>query len=171
MIGLKRGIVKLVNHDKKWSSLFEKEKKRLLQGLKESEIKIEHVGSTAIAGIKAKPVIDIAYGVASMKDYKKHMRALEKAGYVWRPGLGRVDQHLVFAKGNDKTRTHYLHLMKKGGKAWNYHVFFRDYMRTHKQAAKKYEQIKMKSMSNFSKNRKLYQKQKNSFIERLIAKM
>ena len=171
MIGLKRGIVKLVDHNNKWPSLFEIEKAKLLKGTKEGEVMVEHVGSTSIAGIKAKPVIDIAYGIKSMKDHKKYMRLLEKAGYIWRPGLGRVDRHLVFAKGNNKTRTHYLHLMKYDGKDWNQHIFFRDYLRTHKQAAKKYEQIKKQSMDKFSKNRKLYQKQKNSFIEGLIAKV
>ncbi|MDE2188735.1 MAG: GrpB family protein, partial [Patescibacteria group bacterium] len=162
MIGLKRGIVKLVPHNKKWSLLFEKEKTRLLKEIAGDAIMIEHIGSTSIPGIKAKPVIDIAYGVKSMKDHKKHTKVLIKAGYVLRPGLGRVDRHLVFAKGTNKTRTHYLHLMKFRGKEWNYHIFFRDYLRNHKQAARKYERIKEKSMNKFRNNRKLYQKEKNS---------
>ena len=76
MLGLKRGTVKLLPHDASWTKKFEKEKKRLLSRLGDSIIDVQHIGSTAIPHIPAKPMIDILVGIDSMRNRAKFIKPL-----------------------------------------------------------------------------------------------
>lgn len=85
MLGLKRGTVKLASDHKEWARLFIKEKKVLIKTLGDCIVAIEHVGSTAISGVPAKPIIDIRISVASLKDscIKEIAVLLGKIGYAY----------------------------------------------------------------------------------------
>lgn len=98
MIGLKRGTVKLMPHNKVWFSIFEKEKKHLKKKLGNLAIDIQHIGSTSIPGIPAKPIIDIAVGVRSLKDVKKFPKSLKSLGYKLRK-KGSTPHNILFVKG------------------------------------------------------------------------
>jgi GrpB-like predicted nucleotidyltransferase (UPF0157 family) len=108
-LGLKRGTVSLVPYNPKWADLYiceEKELKAILGG----KIHIEHIGSTSIPGISAKPLIDVMIGIPLMRDSKTYIGKLEVGGYHYRPNFGRIDRHVVLAKGNEHSRTHYIHV-------------------------------------------------------------
>ena len=168
MLGLKRGTVKLSRHHKEWGRLFRKEKELLLSAFKNERIKIEHVGSTAIAGISAKPIIDMLMAVPS-NIQKVFYKKLKELGYLDRGQQGVRGQRL-FVKGSENKRTHYLHLTGENSKFWKEHILFRDYLREHKIARDEYNVLKKKLAEKFANRRSLYTKAKAEFIEGIIKK-
>ena len=168
MLGLKKGKVKLVSHNIKWKSTFNKERRLLEKSLGVLTLGIEHIGSTAISGIYAKPIIDIDVGVKSTLDFKKFTSLLEKLGYRKVRNKNAPHVHLVFAKGNKtKGTTHYLHLIKYKGAIWNHDLGFRDYLRKNKKVRQQYSQLKKKLVKKYSGDRMAYTKNKKDFIERI----
>ena len=164
MLGLKRRTVKLSAHDKKWVSAFEREKINLGKIFQKEAVAIEHIGSTSIPDLLAKPLIDIAVGLGTMKEARKYIKILEQAGYFYRPNWGRPDQHLLFAKGNEKRRTHYIHVVKYKGKIWNRDIVFRDYLRKFPKRARGYEKLKTVLAKRYPDDRPTYTKLKTEFI-------
>lgn len=164
MIGLKRGTVRLVPFRKEWRLLFASEQKRLQQKLGSCFIAIEHIGSTAIPGMQAKPIIDILAGIRDQKNVKKIRKMLCELGYVERPQPNAQEFHLLFVKGPESKRTHYLHVMQWSGPVWKNDLLFRNYLRTHQRRAKEYATLKMRLARQFPKNRQEYTRRKAQFI-------
>lgn len=167
MLGLKRGTVRLLPHNPGWKNLFEKEKERLNRGLKDLIVDIEHIGSTAIPGIAAKPIIDMAIGVRSIKEAKKLKKPLQKLGYTFRSNASSRLK-LFFTKGPEARRTHYIHVLKSNGILWKNDIGFRNYLRKHKTKAKKYEWLKRKLADLYAGDRKTYTASKDKFIQDTI---
>ena len=167
MLGLKRGTVKLALFHKKWVELYKQERKFLLAVLEGLDIEIEHVGSTAISGVSAKPIIDIMIAVLKDSETKKVYNILKKAGYKNKGAQG-VKGRKLFVKGPERKRTHYLHVIKKISKEYNKLIFFRDYLKSHKKARDEYNELKKQLAEKFSHNRPLYTKAKSDFINKVI---
>lgn len=162
MIGLKRGTVKLVPHDKKWNVAFEREKNKLMAKVGSIVVDIQHIGSTAIVGIYAKPIIDMSAGVRRLKDAKKLVKPLDKLGYHF---YKKFDQQILFAKGADAKRTHYLHVMRYKGAKWKSDALFRDYLLAHPARATAYANLKKKLAKQYPTDREKYTAGKNLFIK------
>ena len=139
MIGLKRGIVKLHKNNLRWVESFTIEKKKLSKIFGSDAATIQHVGSTAITTIFAKPIIDIGVIVASFNKAKQHIAALKEIGYIFKEE-NRTDR-LFFAKGSESRRTHYLHVGEAGSGYIENMIIFRDYLKKHKDIAKEYEKL------------------------------
>ncbi len=173
MIGLKRGIVKLTPYQKEWAKEFQNEKLRLEEILGNNALIIEHCGSTSIVGMKAKPVIDVLVGV---KTVKKEGRKCEKilddlANYFSRNAAFPKKDRFVVAKGNDVSRTHYIHIVKYNGAIWKKTLFFRDYLRTHDKAAQEYSDLKDDLHKKHPNERRTYTKNKSVFVRGILKKM
>ena len=140
MLGLERGLVKLEPYNDKWSKLFDEERELLSSQLKELIIAIEHVGSTSIEGLFAKPIIDIAIGVSSLDRIIKIKEKVKGIGYVEVPVS--IDGKHVFAKYKENKITHFLHVMIYNQNLWRDQISFRDYLRSFPDA--KIEYIKLK---------------------------
>jgi len=166
MIGLKRGSVKLVPHHKGWSRVFKLERKRLINKLGKAVVDIQHVGSTAISGIHAKPIIDMSAGVRRLSDAQKLVRPLSRMGYRFYRKFG---QQILFAKGPDAKRTHYLHVMRYNGAKWKSDMLFREYLLTHPRRAMAYAKLKKKLAKRFPDDRQLYSDGKDSFIKATLV--
>ena len=164
MIGLKRGTVKLVPHHKQWANAFEQEKKKLLARLGNVIINIEHVGSTAIPGIYAKPIIDMSIGVRRLKDAEKFIKPLDALGYHF---YKKFQQQILFAKGPDKKRTHYLHAMRYNGAKWKSDLLFRDFLIKNPARAKAYNRLKQRLAKQYPNDREKYTAGKKSFIDKI----
>jgi len=169
MLGLKRGMVKLTSHHEKWVELYKKEQKFLSSVLKDLKIEIEHIGSTAIPGVLAKPIIDIMIIVSKDKEIKKIYNALGNAGYEDRGAQG-VKGRRLFVKGPEKKRTHHLHVVKKESSEYNKLMLFRDYLRSCKKTREEYNEIKKRLVKKFSDSRPLYTKAKSIFINDILKK-
>lgn len=166
-IGLKRGTVILQKHHEEWSAAFEEEKKFLKNLLGAVALDIQHIGSTAIAGLAAKPIIDMLIAVKSLEEVKKIRPLLENAGYEYRENGSNEDQ-VLFVKGPEELRTHYLHISEPESAVWQNDLTFRDYLRSHPEAALEYEKLKNDLMARYAENRAEYTSGKDAFITSIL---
>jgi len=169
IIGLERGKVRLSPYNPQWKKLYEQERERVVSVIGEYILDIQHVGSTSIPGVKAKPIIDIAIGVKDLRTGRNCIKPLEGLGYEYKHDAGIKGRHF-FAKGSEKNRTHYAHVEKLNGQLWKNHILFRDYLRTHEEAVKKYNKIKERLVKKYKDDRDSYAAEKNNFIEEIIRK-
>lgn len=170
-IGLERGKVKLVSYKKEWVDFFKKEKKKILKVLpKDLIVDIQHIGSTSIRGIKAKPIIDIALGIRSVKDFNKIISPLKKADYRHIPEYSKRYRFLFVKGGQNFIKVH-LHAEKYDGVNWKNNINFRDYLNKNKKIAKKYLKLKEGLSVEYSDDRKKYTALKKSFIQKVLQEI
>ena len=169
MIGLKRGIVKLVEYNPKWHLNFEKEAKKLRKVLGRDCVDVQHVGSTAIPGILAKPIVDIALIVPSLKKVRLYQEKLKDIGYELKKNDTRKER-LFFTKGPESKRTHYLHIGEIGSGYAEDMILFRDYLHNHRNEAKKYLALKEMLAEKYRNTREIYTAKKSKLIEEVIKK-
>ncbi len=173
MIGLKRGTVKLVPHNPKWAELFDEEKQLLKKTFGDTILAIEHIGSTAIPGISAKPIIDINVGVESLDVARSMKEKFEKLGYEHRPfAPGKTKDDLkwqeLYVKGPEAKRTHHVHVTVLGNNYWKNDLLFRDYLRKNANRAKQYTNLKQVLAEKHAEDRGTYTKNKEQFINETL---
>jgi len=169
MIGLKRGMVVLRTHNPQWEELFKQEKELISSAIADFLIDIQHIGSTAIPNIVAKPIIDIAVAIDSLDNIEKIIPSLENISFIYRGEQGIPDRHL-FVKGGENVRTHHLHVMQKGHYEWDKHILFRDYLKKHPNDAKQYSELKQKLFLKYGNDREKYTEGKSEVIQNIIEK-
>jgi GrpB-like predicted nucleotidyltransferase (UPF0157 family)/RimJ/RimL family protein N-acetyltransferase len=137
-------MITLLPYSTQWPALFQQEKAKLLEVLAPLEPKIEHIGSTAIPGIHAKPVIDILIGVEDVNSAAL-IPGIVSLGYRYQPLFEKEFPHRrYFQKDNlEGIRTHQIHVVRHPSCWWDKHLLFRDYLRAHPESAKAYEQHKI----------------------------
>lgn len=171
MIGLKRGTVILCDHQEKWEIEAQKAIAKLKEILGDTARKIEHVGSTAIKSIKAKPIIDIMLSVDSFSELLKYEEILRESFFYYRPSASHNTQLLFgcgsFYDGTGDIQTHFIHAVLWGSQEERNYISFRDYLNAHPEDAKRYEELKI-SLAN--KPRDEYTKSKNQLINRILQK-
>lgn len=149
MIGSESGTVRLCEHDKQWETEALNTIARLKNILGDVIRDIQHVGSTAIFNIKAKPIIDIAIAVDDFDDVLKCEKQLEAAGFYYRPDSQKtLRNQLLFAcgsyyDGSGNMQTHFIHVVLTGSKDWIDYINFRDYLNRTPSVAKEYEKLKL----------------------------
>lgn len=169
IIGLKKGTVKLVEHNPAWAKLFEREKELLLEKFSGVILEIGHGGSTVIPTIPAKPIIDMFAAVSSLKDAEKIRKDLEEMGYEYRGEEG-VPERILYVKGNPELRTHHLQLVEKTSNEWKNHILIKEYYFKHPKEAKKYGKLKEELSKRYPSDRKAYSHGKDQFIKSIIEK-
>lgn len=173
MLGLKKDEVKLVSHLKDWREEFSKEKTLLDSLIGEHVVDIHHIGSTAIDGIAAKPILDILVGVQSLDEVQKFdKQKLKEVGYYH---LGRVEIEgkVVFARFSNMenlTKTHFLHVVEYEGDWWQQHIFFRDYLNEHPEVAQQYEALKNDLAEKYPNDINAYTDGKTKFIDEVLSR-
>jgi GrpB-like predicted nucleotidyltransferase (UPF0157 family)/ubiquinone/menaquinone biosynthesis C-methylase UbiE len=160
--------ISLVPYDPEWPGRFEAEKGRL-----EAVIGpwifggIEHVGSTSIPGLAAKPIIDIMVGVEDLEEARGAFVGLAELGYLHAPYKQEI-MHW-FCKPSVAVRTHHLYLMERDSPEWRARIAFRDFLRTHPETAHAYEQLKRELAQRFRTDREAYTQAKGVFVARVVA--
>ena len=158
--------VEIVPYDPSWPERFEEERGALLQVIGTWLAgTIEHIGSTAIPGLAAKPVIDIMAGVENLDASRPAMSAVTALGYRYSPF--RPDSEHWFLKPSPAFRTHHLHLVPFGNRQWLEVIAFRDYLRTHAEVAAEYEALKHRLAREHRFDREAYTQAKGPFITRV----
>lgn len=176
MIGLKSGKVLLCDHQKEWDQEAFKTIS-LLKNILGSTIKdIQHVGSTSISTIKAKPIIDIAIAVDNLENIHQYENELKKNGFYNRSKNDLKGQILLacgsYYDGTGDIQTHYIHIFQVNSREWIDAINFRDYLRQNITLAKQYENLKIELAQKYSNNpnRDEYIKGKNDFIKSICRK-
>lgn len=178
MIGLERGTVKLCEHEKEWEIEARNTIFRLKQILGDVIKDIQHVGSTSIISIKAKPIIDIAVAVDDFDDIIIFEKELKDNGFYYRPNAqASIKNQLLFAcgsyyEGTGEMQTHFIHVVRTNSIDWINYINFRDYLNNTPSAAKEYEELKVSLalQAPVDKGREKYLQGKHDFIVRTLRK-
>ncbi|MFQ4140731.1 GrpB family protein [Chlorogloeopsis sp. ULAP02] len=164
--------INIVEYDPRWQAMFAAEAARLTQALgKDLIVDIEHIGSTAVPGLAAKPIIDIMIGVQTLADAKVAIPLMEALGYVYWQDNPRPER-MFFVKGMPpygKQRTHHVHIIEAYGEFWQ-RKLFRDYLRIHSDEAKRYEALKRDLAARFRTDREAYTEAKSEYIKAVMEK-
>jgi GrpB-like predicted nucleotidyltransferase (UPF0157 family) len=160
--------------DPYWIKLFQKEKLKINKSLGiQNIISIEHIGSTSVPNLKAKPTIDILIEVPLSIDKDDLVEKLAKLDYQFTPKPENPAPHMMFMKGYTingfKGQAYHLHVRYKGD--WG-EIYFRDYLKTHPDIAKEYGELKVQLSKKYRNDREEYTDKKTEFIKRVtdIAK-
>ena len=165
MIGVPKYKVLLVEHDERWAEEFEKTKLILLNIHGENVVDIQHVGSTAIKGIMAKPMLDIAIVFKSITD--SFFKKMKENGYEY---YGEVvtGKHLYILRGEGEVSLQHVHCYEeKNLEQFFDQINFRDFIRSHSEYAKEYELLKQELFKIYFNDRKKYTEGKQAFFNKI----
>ena len=162
--------VHIAPYNQDWQSRFEAERQRLIDAIGAWLVAgaIEHIGSTAIPGLDAKPVIDIMAGVESLDASRPALAVLERYQYCYAPY--RTEVMHWFCKPSPALRTHHLHLVPLGSPLWIERLTFRDYLRTHPDVAREYAALKRRLAEAHRLDREAYTDAKAPFVEQVLRR-
>jgi GrpB-like predicted nucleotidyltransferase (UPF0157 family) len=171
-IGLPRGTVRLLPSDPSWPSAFRAEAARLERGIAAvglPPLAFEHVGSTAVPGLEAKPIIDLMAGYERGAEPRSYFAVLGALGYEHRGPQG-VPHRELFVRGAESLRTHHLNLVALDGQLWRDHVAFRDRLRNDAELCEAYAALKRRLSATHPNDRPAYTAGKAAFIEQSLRK-
>ena len=166
-LGLESGTVRVVEYDERWPALFLAESQRLREACQPLPVHFEHVGSTAVPGLCAKPVLDILAGHPRGTSVDECVALLERAGYEHR-GDGGIPDHQFFRRG--QPRAYHIHLVEKGGRLWQEYLAFRDSLRANAAVARQYRDLKQALAARFPRDREAYIQGKAAFVAEVIRR-
>jgi len=164
-IGLPDDIVHLQPYTVIWKWMFFTEKIRLKVALGGIVVDIQHVGSTAISDMVAKPIIDVCLAISDYRAAMLCVHRIEGLGYIYKGENDSLQQH-YFVKGNPTSYS--LYMVQIGNEILENGVYFRDYLIQHPEVANNYVSLKRKLARQFVTDRKEYQKAKHSFVKQVI---
>lgn len=165
--------IKLEIYNQDWSNQFKKEKKRILEAGGEWVIQLEHVGSTAVQGMQAKPTIDMCLSVHSLAVADKSIiPMLEELGYEYLAYLEDMIPERRYCQRLHADGRHlfHVHIVEQGRKIQQDYLLFRDYLITHPKDASDYAQLKSSLSKQFSDDRNAYTDGKALFIQTTLDK-
>ena len=170
MIGQHKRDIRIVPYQVGWVDLFKQEAFLLKDALGSAALQVEHIGSTAIPGIAAKPVIDIMIAVFSLDQSVALIPRLESLGYIYRPN-DTVPQRMFFAKeSKPEYRTHHLNLTEMGSTFWVNQLVFRETLRKHPQVAEAYVDLKVRLAEAYAKTGVLDRDGKTAFVTAVLER-
>jgi GrpB-like predicted nucleotidyltransferase (UPF0157 family) len=165
-------MIYLAPYNSEWPAIFEAEKEVLLKTLGHHIVAFEHIGSTSIPAIHAKPIIDIMIGVECLHDVNDAViSALIAQGYNY---IKQYEVNMPYRryfqkKNKDGVRTHQIHLVEIKNEFWRRQLLFRNYLRDHPDAAQRYEKLKLELAQQFSDTNE-YASAKSEFCNEIYAK-
>jgi len=166
VLGLPHGTVRLREYTPLWAELFRLEAMQLRDALRDLALDVQHVGSTAVPGMTAKPILDIAVAIPAHAIVAKCATSLSRLGYRYAYWADLPDD-FTFEKGIE--RTHHVHLVEIEGRQWNDYLRFRDTLRTNARLACEYELVKIELGKRYCCDRASYTREKAEFIRRVLA--
>ena len=163
--------VYVVPYDPAWPQWYEEEKARLQADIGAYVHSIEHMGSTAVPGLAAKPVIDILIGVHSLADAAQFIPPLVTRGYEY---VQRYESEMPFRRYLHRkiegVHTHHLHMVEPQTQFYRSQLAFRDYLRQHPQACREYADLKLALAERYRNDRVAYTDAKSDFINAILEK-
>lgn len=158
-------------YNSRWPFLFEQEKSRITATLGNRVSMVEHIGSTAVPGLAAKPVIDIAVGIQNLAQARAYIPLIESLGYIYEPTFEeKLPERLFFWKGTPTIHTYHFHMAELDHPVLTRPIRFRDYLRNHPDDALKYGELKKELAKICGQDMDAYVAGKTDFIEGIIRK-
>jgi GrpB-like predicted nucleotidyltransferase (UPF0157 family) len=157
-------------YDPKWKDEFEKLKAYLEAALEDSIFSIEHVGSTSVEGLSAKPIIDIDIVIESYDKFKEVNSRLEIVGYRHEGDLGIKDREAFKYDDKPEFMVHHLYVCTKDSQELRRHITFRDYLRTHKKDREMYSSVKLDAAAKYPADIDSYIEEKSPCINEIYKK-
>jgi GrpB-like predicted nucleotidyltransferase (UPF0157 family) len=158
--------IDLVPHDPQWVGEFEREAAAIRNALSDVLLRIEHVGSTAVPDLPAKPIIDIQVSVRDIEEREAFVRPLERLGYLFAPDPDSPDYHF-FGKPRERPRRYHVHVCVAGSGEEMRHLVVRDFLRSHSEEAAKYTDLKRELARRTHQDRLAYIEGKEPFMRDL----
>ncbi len=161
--------VRIVSYDPKWPQKYEVERARLLALFPEAFLALEHVGSTAVPGMAAKPIVDMIGGVRSLEEADALLPALCQNGYSTSAEFNAtlIGQRWLMRHAGGH-RTHHLHLIVHEAPEWRRKITFRDALRSNPDVARRYQELKANLAEAIGSDREAYTSAKTQFVEEII---
>ena len=167
-IGLQRDAVELACQSEYWIAYGTEKCRILQQACNGIDCDVQHVGSTSVPNLKAKPIIDIVIGLSDMTDFERVHTAICNLGYIYR-GIGSGSNgHLFVLESKPDVRTEHLHVIPLGSEKWDTYILFRNALRNSSSLVAEYTILKESLLSCFSNNRKEYTAGKAQFIRNVL---
>nr|BBH92884.1 hypothetical protein KTA_10830 [Thermogemmatispora argillosa] len=158
----------LVDYDPQWPAAYAAERQRLLEAIGLWLLAVEHIGSTAVPGLAAKPTIDIMVAVRHLSHAVHCREPLRALGYEYVPEAERfIPERRYFRKVHGEKDTHHLHMVVYDSSFWRRHLLFRDYLRAHPATAQEYALLKQELAARFANDVAAYTEAKTAFIRRV----
>jgi GrpB-like predicted nucleotidyltransferase (UPF0157 family) len=160
--------IEISPYDPRWPGSFERERVALAAAIAEWVTGgIHHVGSTAVPGLEAKPIVDVLVGVESLEESRACFEPLASLEYVYAPYLS--DEMHWFCKPHPSARTHHLHLVPTGARRYAEELAFRDRLRADPGTAREYARLKHELAARFGEDRDAYTEGKTGFVRRVLG--
>ena len=164
--------VVIADYDPRWPAVYDEEGARIQAAIGEWLLGIEHVGSTSVPGLAAKPVVDIMPGLRSLGDSPHIVKPLQKLGYQYFPEHETVmpERRYFALPAGDKHRARrrfHIHAVETTSAFWRRHLSFRNYLRAHPDVADEYGALKRRLAAEYGSDRVGYTEAKTEFITRI----
>lgn len=157
----------VVPYDPAWPALFKQLGARLRGALGGGALRIDHIGSTAVAGLSAKPVVDVQISVAALEPMEPYRAPLEALGLRWRDKPDRTKRYFREAPGSRRT---HIHVRRAGSWSEQFSLLFRDYLRAHPVEAARYAELKDRLAGIHRDEREAYVEAKRPFIWEVMGR-
>lgn len=168
MIGLRRRTVRVAPYDPSWAQLGRQACATIRKACVDLPIEVEHVGSTAVAGLSAKPIVDIVVGLPDVASVAALKSRLTHIGYIYHgEGEGGIG-HLFVWESEPDIRTIHVHAVRHGSPYWKEYVCLRDILRQDADIRRRYEELKRKNATRFPNDRNGYTAAKNDFVREVL---
>ncbi len=161
--------VRIEEYDPGWAESAAAEITRIGAALGETAVRIDHVGSTAVPGLAAKPIVDLQLSVAAIEPVSIYVVPLENLGYLFAPDPGSPDFHF-FGLPAERPRTHHLHVCEAGSEHERRHLALRDYLRAHPEETARYAALKYELIAAHPGDRLAYIEGKDAYVTALEAR-
>lgn len=162
--------VVVIPYNGQWKNDFEMIRRYLLTAIKDNIVAIEHVGSTSVEGLSAKPIIDIDIVIKDYSVFNALINNLQLIGYTHEGDLGIKDREAFDYKGNVNLPHHHLYVCPEFSKELHRHITFRDYLRNSPEAVEKYSKVKEEGAKMFPEDIEGYIAFKSPCIEEIYMK-
>jgi GrpB-like predicted nucleotidyltransferase (UPF0157 family) len=168
MIGLRRRTVQVVGHDPRWAALAADACREAWRVCGNLLADLQHIGSTSVPDLPAKPILDIAAAVATLDAIPELLQRLTGSGYIYRGDGGNAGGHLFVRESSLDVRTVHLHVVQHSGTQWRNYLLFRDLLRQDAGIRRQYAELKQEQGKRFRDDRRSYTASKHEFIRGVL---
>lgn len=162
--------ITVLPYDEQWEKDFQAIRDEVEAALGDIALQVEHVGSTSVRGLSAKPIIDVDV-VVEKDSVEQAIRLLEAISYIHQGDMGIPDREAFAYSGKEHLRTHHLYVCPEGSDELRRHLAFRDYLRSNPTAVREYSRIKEEAARLHPHDTEGYAKHKAPFIEKVYAEL